>query len=78
MSDTSAIDDDSTMGQFFCGQHTLVCDVYGIKNLTQFVNALSDNIHKHGAMTTCITDGGKYEVFKKVTDILTNSFHLPI
>ena len=62
MSDTSAIDDDSTMAQLFCGQDTLVCDVYGIKHLQQFVNTLSDNnIHKHGAMETLITEGRKYK-----------------
>ena len=44
MSDTPAIDDGSTMAQFFCGHETLVCDVYGIKNLIQLVNTLSDNI----------------------------------
>ena len=62
------------MAQLFCGHDTLVCDVYGIKNVKQFVNTLSDNIHKYGAMATLITDGGKYEVSKKVTDILHTLF----
>ena len=30
-SDTPAVDDGSTMAQFFCGRDTLVCDAYGIK-----------------------------------------------
>ena len=30
--DTPAVDDGSTMGQFFCGRDTLVCDAYGIKS----------------------------------------------
>ena len=50
-------------------------NIYGIKNLKQFVNTpLPDNIHKCGAMTTLITDGGKYEVSKKVTCILHTVF----
>ena len=74
MSDTPAIDGGSTMAQLFCGEDTLVCDVYGIKNLKQFVNTLSDNIGKHGAMATLITDGRNYKVSKKVTNILHTLF----
>ena len=43
-SDTPAVDDGSTMAQFFCGRDTLVCDAYGIKSTKQFINTLSDNI----------------------------------
>ena len=63
-SDTPAVDDGSTMAQFFCGRDTLVCDAYGIKSTKQFINALSDNIRKKGAMDTLISDGGKYEISK--------------
>ena len=65
MSDTPAIDDGSTIAQLFYGADALVCDV---------VNTLSDNIHTCGTMTTLITDGGKYEVLKKATDILHTFF----
>ena len=41
---------------------TLVCDAYGIKSTKQFINILSDNIRKRGAMDTLISDGGKYEI----------------
>ena len=58
-SDTPAVDDDATMAQFFCGRDTLVCDAYGIKSTKQFINTLSDNIRKRGAMETLISDGGK-------------------
>ena len=34
-SDTPAINDGSTMAQFFVGKDTLVCDTYGIKSLTE-------------------------------------------
>ena len=68
MSDMPAVDDDSTMAQFFLGRDTLVCDVYCIK--THFINTLADNVRKRGAMETLISDGGSYEVSKKVTDFL--------
>ena len=42
--DTPAINDGSTMAQFFVGRDTLVCDAYGIKSQKQFVNTLYDNI----------------------------------
>ena len=73
-SDTPAVDDGSTMAQFFCGRDTLVCDAYGIKSTKQFINTLSDNIRKRGAMDTLITDGGKYEISKQVTDLLRSLF----
>ena len=73
-SDTDAVDDGSTMAQFFCGRDTLVCDAYGIKSTKQFINTLSDNIRKRGAMDTLISDGGKYEISKRVTDLLCSLF----
>ena len=69
-SDTPAVDDGSTMVQFFCGHDTLVCDAYGIKSTKQFINTLSDNIRKWGAMDTLISDGGNYDISKGVTDFL--------
>ena len=73
-SDTPAVDDGSTMAQFFCGRDTLVCDAYGIKSTKQFINTLSDNIRKRGAMDTLISDGGKYEISKRVADLLRSLF----
>ena len=73
-SDTPAVDDGSTMAQFFCGRDTLVCDAYGIKTTKQFINTLSDNIRKQGAMDTLISDGGKYEISKRVTNLLRSLF----
>ena len=73
-SDTPAVDDGSTMAQFFCGCDILVCDAYGIKSMKQFINTLSDNIRKRGAMDTLISDGGKYEISKRVTDLLHSLF----
>ena len=62
------------MAQFFVGKDTLVCDAYGIKSQKQFINTLSDNIKSRGAMNTVITDGGKYEISKKVADLLRSLF----
>ena len=73
-SDTPAVGDGSTMAQFFCGHDTLVCDDYGIKSTKQFINTLSDNIRKWGAMDTLISDGGKYEISKQVTDLFCSLF----
>ena len=73
-SDTPAVDDGSTMAQFFCGHDTLVCDAYGIKSTKQFINTLSDKIRKWGAMDTLTSDGGKYEISKGVTDFLHSLF----
>ena len=62
-SDTPAINDGSTMAQFFVGKDTLVCDTYGIKSQKQFINTLIyDDNKSRGAMNTIITDGGKYEI----------------
>ena len=73
-SDTPAVDDGSTMAQFFCGHDTLVCDAYGIKSTKQFINTLSDNISKLGAMDTLISDGGKYDISKGVIELLHSLF----
>ena len=73
-SDTPAVDDGSTMAQFFYGHDTLVCDAYGIKSTKQFINTLSDNIRKWGAMDTLTSDGGKYEIPKGVTNLLHSLF----
>ena len=62
------------MAQFFVGRDTLVCDAYGIKTQKQFINTLYDNIRFRGAMTTLITDGGRYEISKKVSDLLRSLF----
>ena len=69
-SDTPAVDDGSTMAQFFCGHDTFVCDAYGIKSTIQFINTLSDNIREWGTMATLTSDGGKYEIPKGVTNLL--------
>ena len=62
------------MAQFFCGLDTLVCDAYGSKSTKQFINTFSDNIRKRGAMDTLISDGGKYEISQRVTDLLRSLF----
>ena len=73
-SDTPAVDDGPTMAQFIYGHDTLICDAYGIKSTKQFINTLSDNIRNWGAMDTLISDGGKYDISKGVTDLLHSLF----
>ena len=62
------------MAQFFVGKDILVCDAYGVKSQKQFINTHYDNIKTRGAMDTIITDGGKYEISKKVADLLRSLF----
>ena len=62
------------MAQFFVGKDTCVCDAYGIKSQKQFINTLYDNIMSRGAMTTLINNGGKYEISRKVADLLRSLF----
>ena len=38
------------------------------------INTLYDNIKTRGAMVTIITDGGKYEISKKVAHLLMSLF----
>ena len=51
-----------------------MCGAYGIKSQKQFINTLYDNIKTRGAMDTIITDSGKYEISKKITDLLRSLF----
>ena len=62
------------MAQFFVAKDTLVCDAYGIKSQKHFINTFYDNIKSSGAMTTIIADGSKYEISKKVADLLRSLF----
>ena len=62
------------MAQFFAGKDTLVCDAYGIKSQKQLINTHYDIIRTRGAMNTIITEGGKYEMSKKVADLLRSFF----
>ena len=73
-SNTPAIHDGSTMAQFFVGKDTLVHDAYGIKSQKQLINTFYNNIKTRGVMDTIITDGDKYEISKKVTELLRSLF----
>ena len=59
------------MAQFFVGKDT---DAYGITSQKQFINTLYDNIKTRCALDTIITDGGRYEISKKVADLLRRIF----
>ena len=60
--------------QDYIKKHFKSQDPYGIKSSKQFINTLSDNIRKRGAMDTLISDGGTYEISKQVTDLLHSLF----
>ena len=62
------------MTQFFYGHDTFACDTYGIKSTKQFINTLSENIRKWGAMDALTSDGGTYDISKGVTDLLHSLF----
>ena len=62
------------MAQGVVGKDTLVCDAYGMKSQKQFINTLYDNMKSRRAMNIIISDGGKYEVSKKVADLLRSLF----
>jgi hypothetical protein len=69
-SDTPAVDSGYTCAQFFCGTESLVCDVYGMKTDSQFINTLQDNIRTRGAPKSLISDRAQVEVSNAVKDIL--------
>jgi hypothetical protein len=74
-SDTPTVDDGSTMGQFFCGTTTLVCDVYGMKTEKQFPDTLEDNIRERGAPQSLLSDHAAVKTSAHVKDIL-RSLHI--
>ena len=56
--------------QFFVGCETSVCDIYGMRTDSQFVNRLLDVIRTRGAMDQLISDRAQVEVSERVLDIL--------
>ena len=68
--DVSAVDDGYMGAQIFIGTKYEVCDVQRLKSPSQFVNALEDNIRKHGAMDKLISDRAQTEIGKWALDIL--------
>jgi hypothetical protein len=58
------------VAQIFVGRDTLVCDVYGLRSESQFVNSLLENMRRRGAMDKLISDRAAVEISAKVLDIL--------
>ena len=70
-SDTAAIGTNGIKSaQIFVGRRSLVTDVYGMHNESQFVNTLADNIRKRGAMDKLISDSARVEISARVKDLL--------
>jgi hypothetical protein len=74
-SNTPAVDNGSTTGQFFCGTTSLVCDVYSMKIKKQFPDTLEDCIRARGALRCLISDHAAIETSTHVKDIL-RSLHI--
>ena len=73
-SDTPAVDSGVTSAQFFVVCESMVCDVYPMKTIKQFVNTLEDNIRDRGAINQLISDSAQVEISNKVQDILRSLF----
>ena len=69
-SDTPAVDSGEMCAQFYCGLESHVCDVYGMKTDSQFVNTLEDTIKHRGAPSRLISDRAQVEISNRVQDIL--------
>jgi len=54
----------------FVGRSSLLTDCYGFCSVSEFPNALLDNIRERGAMDTLILDHANYEMSARVKDIL--------
>ena len=74
-SDTHAVDSGVKQAEVFVGRDSLVADVYPMKSSKQFVNRLEDNIRRRGALDKLLSDSGKTEISKKVSDIL-RAYHI--
>jgi len=59
-----------TGAQIFVGTSSLLTDCYGFCSVSEFPNALLDNIGERGAMDTLISDHANYEMSARVKDIL--------
>ena len=58
------------MAQIFVGTQSMVTDVYPMKQQSQFVNTLEDNICERGAMNKLISDSAKVEISQQVHNLL--------
>ena len=69
-SSTPEIYGGARMAQLFVGTSSLVSDIYGIKNESQFVQTLQDVIRDRGAPTKLISDHAQVEISNKAKDIV--------
>ena len=69
-SNISAIDSGATSAVFSHGTKSHVCDIQGIKSDKEFINALEDNVHFHGAPSKMISDCGSVEISECIKNFL--------
>jgi len=69
--DVPAVDTPGYTGaQTFVGRSSLLTDCYGFCSVSEFPNALLDNVRERGAMDTLMSDHANYEMSARVKDIL--------
>jgi hypothetical protein len=68
--DTPALGFGVIIAQFFVGRELQFMSVHPLKNMSQFVNTLEDEIRKRGAMGKLISDHVTNNISNKVLDIL--------
>ena len=56
--------------QVYVGRSSLVADAYLFGSAAEFVNTLTDNIRRRGAMDTLISDGHKAQISTRVKEVL--------
>jgi len=59
-----------TRAQMFVGRSSLLTDCCGFCSVSEFPNALLDNIRERGVMDTLMSDDADYEMSARVKDIL--------
>jgi hypothetical protein len=73
-SDTPAVNNGSTMGQFFCGTTCLICDICGMKIEKQFPDTLEDNIRAQGATRCLLSDHAAVKTSASIKEILRSLY----
>ena len=69
-SDTPEVNCGVTSAQLFFGCKSMVCDLYPIQSIKNFVNTLEENNRERGAMNRPISNLAQVEISHKVQDIL--------
>ena len=69
-SDVPAAASCATHVQFYCGQESFICDVFGMKTDNKTINTLEDTIRQLGSMDILLSNSVQVEITGRVKDIL--------